>query len=369
MLVGKTYPSTSQDDVLSKYNEVQILTSVFPEITQLPYKMCSPFRTDNNPSFSIFLDDDNHVRYKDFGKPDEKGGLIKLLCRFWNCTIQQALDKVCSLGDRCASASDGIQRINYIKALKKSEVSHLSDIQVKVREWRDYDYEYWASYGITEKWLKYAEVYPISHKIVTKRDSETGEAKTYVFPAPKYCYCYCERKEGNLSLKIYSPFSDTYKWCSKMDASVVSLWTKVPEYGDKLIIASSVKDALTISNNLKIPAIAPQGEGYNLSQTAIMELKRRYKNVYISFDGDSAGIKDALKLSEETGFNIVPCPILDTPAQDREQVKKLIKEGLNKKDKAKDWSDIFLYFGKTKLIKEFNKALSYADRRDLERRS
>ena len=308
MLVGKTFPSISQDDVLSKYNEVQILTSVFPEITQLPYKMCSPFRTDNNPSFSIFLDDDNHVRYKDFGKPDEKGGLIKLLCRFWNCTIQQALDKVCSLGDRCTSASDGIQRINHIKALKKSEVSHLSDIQVKVREWRDYDYEYWASYGITEKWLKYAEVYPISHKIVTKRDSETGEARTYVFPADKYSYCYREFKEGKLSLKIYQPFNTKgFKWCSKMDGSVIGLWTKMPKKGKRVVICSSLKDALCLICNCRIPAICLQGEGYSISDTAANELRKRFKRVFICFDTDSAGIADGKKLSEQTGFtNVVP---------------------------------------------------------------
>ena len=132
----------------------------------------------------------------------------------------------------------------------------------------------------------------------------------------------------------------------------------MPEFGDKIIIASSVKDALTISCNLHIPAIAPQGEGYNLSNSAVSELKRRYKKVFISYDGDLAGIDDAKKLSKFTGFSIIHCPILDTPSQDREEVKKLMKEGLQKKDKAKDWSDIFLYFGKERFIQEFNNALN-----------
>ena len=90
-----------------------------------------------------------------------------------------------------------------------------------------------------------------------------------------------------------------------MDASVISLWTKVPEYGDRIVICSSLKDALCISCQLHIPAIAPQGEGYNISDTAANELRRRYKKVFISFDTDKAGLEDAKKLSEKTGFQFV----------------------------------------------------------------
>ena len=92
-----------------------------------------------------------------------------------------------------------------------------------------------------------------------------------------------------------------------MDSSVISLWTKVPEYGDRIIIASSLKDALVLSCQLHIPAIAPQGEGYSISNTAANELKKRYKKVFISYDVDAPGLADSQKLAEQTGFiRIVP---------------------------------------------------------------
>ena len=92
-----------------------------------------------------------------------------------------------------------------------------------------------------------------------------------------------------------------------MDSSVISLWTKVPEYGDRIIIASSLKDALVLGCQLHIPAIAPQGEGYSISTTAANELKRRYKKVFISYDVDAPGLADSQKLAEQTGFiRIVP---------------------------------------------------------------
>lgn len=363
MIVGKTSSSISRNEIFSKFSESQILSSVFPEITSLPYLMCSPLRQDKHPSFSIYMSNGGHIYYKDHAT-GERGGLLDLLCNYWNCTFNQVLDKLCTI---LIGNGEITIKPKQIKTLTRKEADQLSKVQVVVRPWRDYDYEYWASYGVEKQWLKYAEIYPISHKIITKKDPETGKSVKHIFNAPKYSYCYVERKENKLSLKIYSPLSPKYKWCSKMDASVISLWTKVPEFGDKIIIASSTKDALCISCNLHIPAIAPQGEGYHISKTAINELKRRYKQVYISYDGDDAGKEDALKLSKATGFLVIQCPILNTPKENNDSVTNLIKEGLDKKDKAKDWSDIYFYFGKERFTEEFNKAKDFSDGRSMEK--
>lgn len=306
MIVGKTSSSITVSELFEKYSEVKILTTVFPEITSIPCKISSPFRTDSNPSFGIYLDKDKHIRYKDFGESETKGGLLDLLCKKWDCTFHQVFDKILEVMQK-QEGSDATVKHKQIKTLTRKETSELTKIQVAVRPWKDYDYEYWASYGIEKQWLKYAEVYPISHKIITKKDKETGKSHKYIFPADKYAYCFAERKDGSFSLKIYQPFNKKYKWCMKMDSSVISLWTKVPEYGDRLIICSSLKDALCISCQLHIPAIAPQGEGYGISQTAVNELKRRYKKVFICYDVDTPGIEDAKKLSKQTGFPyIVP---------------------------------------------------------------
>ena len=357
MVIGKTSSSISKTEIFTKFTEAEILTAVFPEITSLPWRMNSPLRVDNHPSFSIYLTDNHHVAWKDHANKD-RGGLMDLLCKYWNCTFNQAVAKI---ADLLIKKKDINIKSRQIKTLTRRETDELTKIEVKVRPWQQYDYDYWASYGIEKQWLKFAEIYPISHKIITKRDKETGKTKKYIFSVPKLSFCYVERKEGRLSLKLYSPLSKIHKWCSKMDSSVISLWTRIPEYGDRVIIASSVKDALAISCNTHIPAIAPQGEGYNLSTTAINELKRRYKRIYISYDGDEAGKEDAKKLAKMTSFSIIHCPILDTPLEDRKEVTKLIAEGLEKKDKAKDWSDIFLYFGKERFMDEFNKALNYAN--------
>ena len=251
------------------------------------------------------MDDDKHIKFKDFGDSECKGTLLDLLCKKWNCSFHQVFDKILELmADH--KGSDLNIKPKQLKVLTRKESSDAVKIQVAVRPWRDYDYEYWKSYGIEKQWLKYAEVYPISHKIITKKELE-GDRK-YIFPADKYAYAFVERKEGQLSLKIYQPYNTKgFKWCSKMDSSVISLWTKVPEQGDRIVICSSLKDSLCLSCQLHIPAIAPQGEGYHLSDTAIAELKRRYKQVFICFDTDKAGKENSQKLAKKTGFkNIVP---------------------------------------------------------------
>ena len=304
MIVGKTSSSISRNEIFSKFSESQILSSVFPEITSLPCLMCSPLRQDKHPSFSIYMSNGGHIYYKDHAT-GERGGLLDLLCNYWNCTFNQVLDKLCTI---LIGNGEITIKPKQIKTLTRKEADQLSKVQVVVRPWRDYDYEYWASYGVEKQWLKYAEIYPISHKIITKKDSETGKSVKHIFSSDKYAYCFVERKENNLQIKIYQPFNKKgFKWCSKMDGSVIGLWTKIPEYGDRVVICSSMKDALCLSCQCHIPTLCLQGEGYNISETACKELKRRYKKVFICFDTDAPGRKDAEKLSKETGFtNIVP---------------------------------------------------------------
>lgn len=303
MVVGKTYSSITLSDLLEKYTETEILSYVCPDIKELPCKISSPFRKDVHPSFCIFTTPDGKVRYKDYGCATEKGGLLDFLCKLWGCTFRQMCENLVKI----IIEKEGINaKPKQIKTFTREERQQRTKLQVAVRSWKDYDYEYWASYGIEKQWLKYAEIYPISHKIVIKKD-DAGNEKKFVFTASKYAYCFVERKEGKLQLKIYQPFDTQYKWCSSMDGSVVGLWTKIPEYGDRVVICSSLKDALVLSCQCHIPAICLQGEGYDMSDTAVKELKRRYKKVFICFDVDVAGLEDGRKLSERTGFkNVVP---------------------------------------------------------------
>lgn len=352
MLSAGRQTSISKQELISIVDECS-LAEYYLGIHSLPIVIQSPLRVDNRPSFSLYTRDGRTVYYRDFAT-GEKGSLLELLGKMWGLDYNKVIDRI---------YKDTISSSNHIKVdlLKGNASTHnttLSPVKLecKTREWRDYDIEYWGSYGITLDWLKYADVYPISHKIIIK------EGKRMVFPADKLAYTFVEFKEGKITHKFYQPLNkEGFKWQNSHDRSVISLWTKVPEKGDIICICSSLKDALCLWSNTGIPCIAVQGEGYPLSQTAINELKRRFNKQIISLDGDNAGIKDSKRLAELTNFINLHCPIVDTPKEDNSNVTILKKYGFQKKDKAKDWSDIYLYFGKEKFIQTFKNLFKWKE--------
>ena len=292
-MISSGKSSFTLDDVLRVASEAQIV-SYYLGILKVPCIINSPLRQDRHPSFGLYSPNGTEINYIDFSTRDS-GTIFTLLKNMWNLDYPEVFKRICQDFSKFNS------KATVIKSSKCDVTSQGSssniDMKCKVREWKDYDLEYWASYGITLPWLKYANVYPISHKIIVK------DGKEFVFGADKYAYAYVEFKEGKTTLKIYQPFNKRgFKWANKHDRSVISLWTKVPKTGDKIVVCSSLKDALCIWANTSIPAIAIQGEGYGISDTAINELKRRYKEVYILLDNDEAGLRDGEKLSASTGF-------------------------------------------------------------------
>ena len=292
-MISSGKSSFTLDDVLRVASEAQIV-SYYLGIQKVPCIINSPLRQDRHPSFGLYSPNGTEINYIDFSTRDS-GTIFTLLKNMWNLDYPEVFKRICQDFSRFNS------KATVIKSSKCDVTSQGSssniDMKCKVREWKDYDLEYWASYGITLPWLKYANVYPISHKIIVK------DGKEFVFGADKYAYAYVEFKEGKTTLKIYQPFNKRgFKWANKHDRSVISLWTKVPKTGDKIVVCSSLKDALCLWANTSIPAIAIQGEGYGISNTAINELKRRYKEVYILLDNDEAGLRDGEKLSASTGF-------------------------------------------------------------------
>lgn len=269
-MVARGSDSTSIEKVNDLYSDFDVAHK-YLGITCVPEVINSPLRQDNNPSLGLFINSKtNGLWFKDFGS-GEGGSLYDLLAKMWNVSKDRVYKRI--LEDMPAPA---LIRKHGAKVYRKSA----GKIEVRVREWKDYDIAYWDSYGISLPWLKFGEIYPISHIIITKN------GHSYPIPAEKYAYVYVERKDGIVSFKIYQPYSKEYKWMSKHDSSVWDLWTKIPEKGDKLIITSSRKDALAIWSNTGIPALSLQGEGYIPKEHVVQQLKDRYNKVYVLYDND-----------------------------------------------------------------------------------
>lgn len=303
-MISSGKPSNYKGSFTDKVSEADIL-GYYLGVKSIPALIVSPLRSDNKPSLSLYSPDGKCVNYIDFGN-NERGSCMTLLMKLWNMDYNGVCDKIQK--DLKSMISVDCKE-SHSKVVNKIPVrTEPRELKCRKREWKDYDIKYWESYGISLKWLKWAEVYPISHKIIVKHISDTL-SKEMVFRADKYAYTYVERKEGRITHKFYQPFNTNgYKWQNNHDKSVLGLWTKMPEKGDVVCICSSVKDALCLMANLNIPCICLQGEGYPISNTAAKELKRRFKDVFICLDNDETGLKDAVKLAESTGFINVVIP-------------------------------------------------------------
>jgi len=294
MGISQGNTTLSLDEILSKVTELDLLSLYF-SINELPVLINSPIRHDNNPSFGIFSPDGIKVRYKDFATGDS-GSIIDLLQKVWNCDFKECVNKI---------VRDNKTAIKSIETHRHSTYySSDTRLEVKIREWKDYDIEYWLQFNVNKELLSAANVYPISHYIIIKNGYR------YTYGADKYAYAYFEFKENKPTIKVYQPFNKgKHKWISKHDKSILGLWSLLPKKGKIVCICSSVKDALCLMTNTRIPSICLQGEAYGMSNTAQKVLKERFENICVFLDSDDRGREDAAKLCESTGFTNIELPI------------------------------------------------------------
>lgn len=269
MSFGRCKQSICLDDILKKVSEVDIL-NYYLGISTLPILINSPFRQDKNPSVSVFLNRNNNVIFKDFGT-HKSYNLWSFLEKYLNLSYEELLFRLQEdIGNFKQS------NVTLKTTTSRRYVNSSSTVEVTIRDWRDYDLQYWESFGVSKPWLKFGRVYPISHIFINGNR----------FAAEKYAYVYIENKDNKSTLKIYQPYSDKMKWLSKHDSSVWDLWDRLPSSGNTLIITSSRKDALCIWENTLIPAISLQGEGYIPKKHVVQQLKNRFKKIFVLYDND-----------------------------------------------------------------------------------
>lgn len=260
-MIGKVHrlidPSKLRDDP----RFLSLLKTYF-NIEYIPCLISSPLREDKSPSFSVFYSNSQDVLYKDFST-GESGTMYNLLSEITGKSIYDLLEE---------------SEVFEIQKPQRREPTKTT-IDVIVREFEDYDLKYWDSYGISLDTLKLGNIYPIRNLLLTRNGSRD------CYPIDKYAYVYVEFIDGNQVLKVYQPYSK-HKWLSNFTSSVVDLYSILPPTGDNLIITSSRKDALTLVENLKIPAICFNSETSSPEHKIIEELLTRFKNVWVLFDND-----------------------------------------------------------------------------------
>lgn len=310
-------------NVLNKTNDLELLDAYFG-IKQLPTLINSPFREDRKPSFGIYLRD-MHVLFKDYST-GESGNIYEMLKLKYNITYKEVINLITEDLNLDKRRLCNCTKVSYLH--KASNTT----IKARARGWNKQDKEYWNQFNISIDLLTKANVYPIDRYSIIKDCSKT-------FKADDLAYTFVEFKDNNVTMKLYQPYNKI-KFISSHTYDVISLWCLLPKTGENLIICSSLKDALCTYSITNIPTISLQSETVQIKPIIVEELSSRFKNIYILYDGDKAGLENSNKLAQKTGFISIPFPY-DNPKdisdwykekRNTQEIKNYILQHLKKKN-------------------------------------
>lgn len=251
----------------------------------------SPFRDDKNPSFVVYRNKNNKLRWIDYGTGDT-GNYLDLIIKLYNCSISQAIEILKSEVKPLYKVSNAV-----IETELKVETSN-KDIKVISREFNQgMDKVYWSNYYISESKLKEFDVIAVKYLFI---DNDL----IYTYSNKNPCYAF---KMDDGIYKILFPYNN-YKWINNCKSYHYQGYNQLPLSDDLLIITKSLKDVIVLSM-FNISAIAPQSESQSIHNDFMDILKKRFTKIIMFYDNDIPGIKGADKICKHHNLNSIIIPI------------------------------------------------------------
>lgn len=336
----------------------------------------SPFRTDENPSLSVYLNKDiNDWRYNDFGSPDTHGDYLNFASKIHNLDIKNDFPKIIDsiaheIGlDRLSGeevekilaigcGTNEVQTINFkIKGLKLRPKKYIDTddtpeciifcYDIPFDKLGDLENTFLGKYNISTEIMKacntsfisgYEHVYS-NKRVITKK------------PTGVIWLCY---KKGRQYYKIYCPHPKKFWSIGRKESDYFFGKNAInicKENNDKVVIlAAGEKDTLVLlSRDYK--AFCLNSETENLPITLIENwiVDNGFKIVTI-YDIDDTGIAQAKLLREKyhLPFVLLPDWLAAKGGKDisdyffnggkREELSNLILDALNLKEHPKNLS-------------------------------
>lgn len=295
------YELTTQN-ILRFVNYETIYRRYLPTQFEFNYLFSSPFRKDVRPSF-IIGNQSHNFRWKDFTTGDSDdcfGFVMKLFSLSFNKALERIVIDLGLVENFIFYTEDTTQstvkaRYENVKAFNyETDIERV--ITIKVREWNDEDIAYWESMGVSKDMATLGRVVPIECYFVNGRYVQCG----------RLTFAFGECKDDIWTFKIYSPKSKVKKWISYNNRSVVELWHLLPQKGKFLIITSSRKDSLAVTENLNIPSISFQGESVMPKPQIMEELKDRFDYIFVFYDNDFNSEKNWGQFQAEKLMKLYP---------------------------------------------------------------
>lgn len=298
MVKGKKKETLNEETILSKIDAYSIYRYYAGTDFELGKPILSPFRKEDNPSFSIILAKDGTLRHIDFTDTEKRGGFAAFVMQLYSLPYNEALlriDRDLSLGIVYKGKHLGGSPI--ISSSPKILMRNRTIIQVKTKPFDNSELAYWSSYHISKASLEENNVYSVGRMYLNRQ----------LFPLSitdmTFGYLYDDR------WKIYRPLhsKDDGKWMTNVRNDTMSGMHRITDGCHTVVITKSKKDELVLANFLPYVVSTQNESTMAITKENIDILKAKCNRVFINFDSDDVGVQ-ACKYYNQFGFNWVNCP-------------------------------------------------------------
>lgn len=319
-MIFELEPNITKELLLSRNSE----ETYMEHYLGLPVKKglwISPLRNDKRPTASFYRNKKGDLIFHDFGEPFS-GNFISVVMRLFNCSYYKALKII---------ANDfGIIKLNNYEVhptkieytnTKFTETGSSCYIQIEKKDFSKEELEWWNNFGISEKTLKKYKVFSCNSVFLNGNYFASSSSNNYIFGY------YGGKKDDKELWRIYMPMRKSYRFLSNWNSILIQGSKQLPKSDDRCIIVKSLKDVMTLYE-YGFTACSPNSETTMITQSQYSRLQNKYKNLFVFFDNDMAGVVNAHKYKKAFGCKCI----------------------FIKRKYAKDISDLHKTLGKDKFI-------------------
>lgn len=323
-------PKITKEFLLSKNSE-ETYMSYYLGVPVKKGLFRSPLRSDNHNTCSFFRGRSGNLYFKDFatGQCLTFEGVVM---EKYRCTYPNALKIIAK--DFGYIQSSEVKK-QEIKIQPKFEGEKETFIQVEIKDFSESELKWWNSFGVTKQTLDKYKVYSI--KTVFLNGNIYAQSTQH---SPIYGY-YFGKKENIEQWRIYMPKRKEFRFIGNVSTKTIQGYKQLPDNGKLLVITKSMKDTMLLSS-LGIPAVAPNSETQFVSEKLLDEFRERFKNIVLLYDSDLTGVRFMNKI--------------------RKQYRDLIVCMIPRKYEAKDISDFYQKYGRSKTISLIKESINYIKR-------
>lgn len=326
--------------------------------------ICSPIRDDVHPTCGFRYDNKGKLKFRDFagyfwGDCFDIVALIMggIYNKQYDISNREDFVKVLrhitfTFKDIFYGQEKDINLINEINTGIVAIKHKKPNIELVVRNWNEYDKEYWGKFGVPLQYLNINFIYPVEQYYINRKINPEPK---YFYNANDPCYGYClgQDRSGVYNIKLYFP--NRNKTVTRFITNcnyLEGIYNLDKTDYDIIVITKSTKDRVSLGaailriNSLyggvdkKVGVINIPHETYKLRQNEFDWLKGKLSDrgkIVSLMDNDSTGKHEAIWLRNNYQITPLLIPVIYGAKDFAELVSKhkfdevvnLIKQTIN----------------------------------------